>query len=92
MAVRLTFKPNGDRVLILLKEVEKVSKGGIIMPDNNREDSRNGTVVSVGDDVKGIEKGDRVLVGTHIGNAINIVGKEYFLTKSENVLGSFKEE
>lgn len=56
------MRPIRDKVLIETVPDEKVSSGGIIMPDNKSKDKwRRGTVLKVGGDVREIKVGDNVI-------------------------------
>lgn len=64
------FKPLKDRVLIVVPEVEEKSAGGIILPDDMKEEPLQGAVIAVGDDVKQVEVGDDVLFTKWAGTKI----------------------
>ena len=95
MSTRL--KPLGDRILIeRIEEMEKVSPGGIIIPDTAQEKPTQGKVVAVGPgrrDKDGqrlpieIKVGDRVVFGKWGGNEIKIDGNEYLLLKEDDIYG-----
>lgn len=95
MSMRL--KPLGDRILVeRIEEMEKVSPGGIIIPDTAQEKPTQGRVVAVGAgrrDKDGkripmeIKEGDLVVFGKWGGNEIKITGKEYLLLKEEDIYG-----
>lgn len=44
----MKIRPLGDRLLVRVDESNKVSKGGIHLPDNAREKPRRGEVLAVG--------------------------------------------
>ncbi len=51
----MKIKPIGDRVLIIPKSSESVSKGGIVIPDTAQKKTTQGVVVAVGDDKEQIK-------------------------------------
>lgn len=53
------LKPKEDRVIILPDPVEKITKGGIIIPDTAEEKPEFGTVVAVG---PGVSMADETLI------------------------------
>lgn len=55
------LRPLG-RMMIVKSELETRSKGGIIIPDQQRKMSTKANVLSVGGDVKEVEVGDTVLL------------------------------
>ena len=90
------LNPLFDRVLIKRVEDEKTTPGGIIIPDNAKEKTQLGAVISVG---KGkvlndgtirpvqLKKGDTVLFGKFSGTDVKFNGAEYLILKEDEVLG-----
>ncbi len=91
------LKPLGDRVLVeRIDQEEKVSPGGIIIPDTAKEKPTKGRVVAVGPgkrDKDGnripmeIKVGDEIVFGKWGGNEIKMDGKEYLLLKEDDIYG-----
>ena len=68
-----SIKPVGKKVLVELNRIgEKMTKGGVILPEAHSEEFRIGFILAVGDEVKGFEVGDKVLVGWVFGESIHI--------------------
>ncbi len=44
----MKIKPLSDRVLVEILEAEEKTRGGIILPDNAKEEKTEGKVISVG--------------------------------------------
>lgn len=93
MTKTVNFKPNGNRVLVLVDEAEGKSKGGIIIPDSVKEKPRQGTIVAIG---TGTEKepmlsevGDRIIFGKYSGNEIIVDGIEYSIMRQDDLIGKF---
>ena len=90
--------PRGKRILVLRDEAEsRESEHGIITPDSVEEEQKAfGTVVAVGDDIKDLKKGDRVIYGAFAGETIEeeVKGKkvEYKLLDDEDVIAYLKEK
>jgi chaperonin GroES len=82
--------PLHDRVIIEPTEVEKVSKGGIIIPDNAKEKPVKGKVFSCGagkkDEPLTVKKGDIVLYGKYAGSEIEIDNKKYLIMRESDIL------
>ena len=90
-------KPLADRVLIEKEEVQTKTAGGIIIPETARgEDTKIGTVVSIGegiytnDGVKipmTVKVGDKVMM-PQIGTAqtVKLENKEYYLFREQELL------
>lgn len=82
--------PLHDRVIIEPAELEKISKGGIIIPDAAKEKPVKGIVISAGkgkkDEPVTVKKGDIVLYGKHAGNEIEIDDKKYLIMRESDIL------
>ena len=57
-----SIRPVGDRILIKQhKAQETYGNTGIYIPESSQEKDDRGTVISIGEDVKGIHEGEIVL-------------------------------
>ena len=90
------LRPLHDRILVERVEEEKMTKGGIIIPDSAKEKPAEGKVVAtgngrIGEDGKiiplDIKNGDRILFGKYSGTEVKIAGEEYLIMREEDVLG-----
>jgi chaperonin GroES len=95
----MNFQPLQDRILVERLEDEKVSKGGIIIPDTAKEKPMEGLVVEVGEGTKNdngniipliVKQGDKILFAKWGGTEVKLNGKEYLIMKESDVLGIFK--
>lgn len=76
----LKIIPLGDRVLLKVSEIqEKLTEGGIHIPDNVQETKTEGEIIAVGDDVCFVKVGQTALFGKYAGTQINSESKEYSL-------------
>jgi len=91
----LRLEPLGDRVLVEREESEERTHGGIVLPDNARDKSKRGKVLSVGPgklnkDGKRmpptVKPGDRVLFGGYSGEEINMDGQNVLLIREGDIL------
>ena len=91
----MKIRPLGDRVLVERLEAEKVTAGGIVLPDSAKEKPQQGKVISVGEGkaledgtVKPlqIKKGDKVLFTSYAGTDVKIDGKDYLIMDESNIL------
>ncbi len=90
-------KPLADRVLIEKEEIQTKTMGGIIIPDSAKsEDTKIGTVVSVGSGIytndgvlipMSVKVGDKVMM-PQIGTAqtVKLENKEYYLFREQELL------
>jgi len=93
MAVKL--KPLADRVVVRPIEREKVSKGGIVLPDTAKEKPQEGEVVAVGggrlsEDGKrlpmDVKVGDIVIYAKYGGTEIKIDDEELMILRESDIL------
>jgi chaperonin GroES len=81
------FKPLKDRVFVSYTEEMQKTAGGLYIPDSAKEKPQSGKVEAVGDDVKSLKVGDKILFDKYSGSKINIDNNEYLIIKEEDVLG-----
>jgi chaperonin GroES len=81
------FKPLKDRVFVSYTEEMQKTAGGLYIPDSAKEKPQSGKVEAVGDDVKSLKVGDKILFDRYSGSKINIDNIEYLIIKEEDVLG-----
>ena len=95
----MKIKPLSDRVLVEVLESEEKTRGGIILPDNAKEEKTEGKVISVGpgktlDSGKiqepQVKKGDRVIFGKYAGDEILIEGKKHKILSENDILAIFE--
>lgn len=90
----MKIKPLFDRVVLLPKENQEETKGGIILPTAAQEKSQLATVVAVGQggelDGKKIEiqvkVGDNVLYAKYSGTEITVEDKKYVVVRQADIL------
>lgn len=90
-------KPLSDRVLIkpTTDGKQRISSGGILLPDTIKERPREGIVVEIGNginDITGklvpmeIKKGDKVAFHKNMGSEITIDSVDYLIMRESEVL------
>lgn len=91
--------PLSDRVIVEIDKTEKVTAGGIILPDQHvdRMAPVLGTIVHLGEEShmrleEWVEIGDRVLINKYQGVKHEVDGVEYTLLRADDVLGVFWSE
>jgi len=92
----MKIRPLHDRVVIKRMEEERLSSGGIVIPDSATEKPVRGEVISTGNgkvaesgelrplDVK---PGDEVLFGKYAGTEIKIDGVEFLVMREDDIMG-----
>lgn len=90
----MKLKPLGDRVIVLPKESEEITKSGIVIPDTAKEKPQEGEVIAVGQgrieegkrihmDVK---VGDEIIYSKYGGTEVKIEGKEHLILRESDIL------
>ena len=94
------FRPLGNRILVERIPEETKTKGGIYIPEVNREKPQRGKVLAAG---KGLvledgslqpmelSAGDEILFGKYSGSDIKIDGKDLIIMREDDVLGVVTE-
>lgn len=91
----MNLKPLHDRVVIKRMEEEKVSAGGIVIPDSATEKPIRGEVVAVGEgkpldngSVRAlkVKAGDKVLFGKYSGTEVKVEGTDYLVVREDDIL------
>ena len=91
----MKIRPLHDRVIVKRLEEERVSAGGIVIPDSAAEKPIQGKVVAVG---KGkilengnvrpldVKVGDKILFGKYGGTEVKVDGDELLVMREEDVM------
>jgi chaperonin GroES len=91
----IRLQPLGDRVVVERDESEKVTAGGIVLPDNAKDKPTRGTIISVGDgrvlkdgtrNKLQVKAGDRVLFSSYAGDTFKLGTRELLLLREEDIL------
>ena len=91
----MNIKPLYDRVVIKRMEEEKMSAGGIVIPDSATEKPIKGEVIAVGSgksldngNVRApqVKVGDKVLFGKYSGTEVKVDGTEILVVKEDDIL------
>ena len=92
----MKIRPLQDRVIVQRIEEKEKTKGGLIIPDTEKEKPQEGKIIAVGkgklnEDGKitplDVKVNDRVLFGKYAGTEINIDGEEHLIMREEDILG-----
>ena len=82
----MNIKPLFDRVVIKRMEEEKLSAGGIVIPDSATEKPVKGEVLAVGSG-KALDNGSvRAPAGKYAGTEIKLDGNEILVVKEDDIL------
>jgi chaperonin GroES len=91
----MKIEPLDDRIVVEPIEADKVTKGGIVLPDSAKEKPVKGKVIATGpgrllDTGKRVEvavkKGDVVVYARYGGTEVEIDGKDYVILRESDLL------
>lgn len=92
----MNIHPLHDRVIVRRMEEERLSAGGIVIPDTAAEKPIQGEVLAVGKgkvldngEVRALEVkvGDRVLFGKYSGTEVKLAGEQILVMREEDIMG-----
>ncbi|MCY4155758.1 MAG: co-chaperone GroES [Gammaproteobacteria bacterium] len=92
----MNIRPLHDRVVVRRLEEEKMSPGGIVIPDSATEKPIQGEVVATGNgkildsgEVRGLDvkAGDKILFGKYSGTEVKIDGEELLVMREDDIMG-----
>ena len=91
----MKIRPLHDRVIVKRLEEERLSPGGIVIPDTAAEKPVQGKIVAVGkgkilEDGKvrpvDVKVGDKILFGKYSGTEVKVDGEELVVMREEDVM------
>jgi chaperonin GroES len=91
----MKIRPLHDRVIVKRMEEERVSSGGIVIPDTATEKPIRGKVIAVGKgrilengDIRALDvkAGDKVLFGKYSGTEVKVDGDELLVMKEDDIM------
>ncbi|MGB0722010.1 MAG: co-chaperone GroES [Gammaproteobacteria bacterium] len=91
----MNIRPLHDRVVVKRLEEERVSAGGIVIPDSATEKPSQGEIIACGNgkitdsgDVRplDVKVGDKVLFGKYAGNEVKLEGEEVLVMREEDIM------
>ena len=91
----MALRPLHDRVILKRLEEEKISAGGIVIPDSAAEKPIRGQVDAAGtgkilEDGKvrpmAVKVGDKVLFGKYSGTEVKVDGEELLVMREEDIV------
>lgn len=95
----MNIRPLHDRIVAKRMEEEKLSPGGIVIPDAAKEKPIKGEVIAVGSgklldngEVRALDvkAGDKILFGKYAGTEVKVDGTDYLILREDDVMGVFE--
>ncbi|MDT8321720.1 MAG: co-chaperone GroES [Xanthomonadales bacterium] len=96
----MKLRPLHDRVIVKRVEEEKLSAGGIVIPDNVAEKPIRGKVQAVGNgkvlengEVRGLDvkAGDTVLFGKYSGTEVKVEGDDLLVMREDDIMAVIED-
>ena len=85
------FFPLNRQLLIEIKKKEDTTPGGIVVPVTNREEQViEGEVISIGDEVKKVKEGDKIIFKRYSMDVFKDMDKIYYFVDEVYVLSLIK--
>lgn len=85
------IKPLADYVVTQTEKTPTTTAAGIYLPESAAKKPDVAVVKAVGDDVKGISVGDRVICKSYTSTNVKVHNEEYSLVKAEDILATLSE-
>jgi chaperonin GroES len=91
----MKLRPLHDRVIVKRMEEERLSAGGIVIPDSATEKPIRGEVMAVGNgkildngEQRGLDvkAGDKVLFGKYSGTEVKVDGEELLVMREDDIM------
>ncbi len=91
----MKLRPLHDRVIVKRMEEERMSAGGIVIPDSATEKPIRGEVLAVGNGkilengekrALDISVGDKILFGKYSGTEVKVDGDELLVMREEDIM------
>lgn len=91
----MNLRPLHDRVIVKRMEEERMSAGGIVIPDSAAEKPIRGEVLAVGNGkilesgdkrALDVKPGDKVLFGKYSGTEVKVEGEELLVMREEDIM------
>lgn len=92
----MAIRPLHDRVIVRRLEEEKMSAGGIVIPDSAKEKPAEGEIIAAGNgkilengEVRALDVkvGDKVLFGKYAGTEVKVDGEELIVMREDDIVG-----
>jgi len=96
----MKLRPLHDRVIVKRMEEERMSAGGIVIPDSATEKPIRGEVLAVGNGkilengekrALDITTGDTVLFGKYSGTEVKVDGDELLVMREEDIMAVIED-
>lgn len=85
------LQPMAEYVVVQTEEAAKKTASGLYLPDSAKEKPKIAKVVAIGDAVKGVKVGDKVIYqNEYEATTVKVEGEEYILVFFKNIIATTK--
>ena len=92
--MKITIKPIGERVLIKQIKAEGKTAGGIYIPDEAKEEKKEGIVEAVGTTKEGkdlpLQKGDKIIYGGYSSDEFKSENEKFLIIEFKDILAKIE--
>jgi Co-chaperonin GroES (HSP10) len=88
----MSFKPIGQKMLVLPAEQRNTTEGGIYLPDQAIEKPQEAEVIAIGDEVTRVPVGSRIVYSRYSGHEVKVDDVIFLILVEDEVFGYFQEE
>ena len=89
---RTMLKPIKNNVILELIQKEKVSSGGILLAEVDREEASKGTVISIGPEVTEVKLNEVILPNWQKARKVKFDDLEYWIVNEDDIILVFDGE
>ena len=82
----MNIKPLGERVLVKIEQLQEKTASGIIIPQTAQEKTQIGVVAAIGDEVKSVKVGEKIMHDKYAGTSVKVDGQEYLILNMKDIL------
>lgn len=91
----MKLRPLHDRLIVRRVEEERMSAGGIVIPDSATEKPSRGEIIAAGNGkilengekrALDVKVGDKVLFGKYAGTEVKVDGEELMVMREEDIM------
>ena len=84
------LQPLGDYIVAVSEEAPTKTASGLYIPDKAQEKPKTAKVVAVGQNVKQVKTGEKIVYKSYSTTEVKVDNQEYILVKEEDVLATVK--
>ena len=84
------LQPLADYIVAQSEEAKSQTSSGLYLPENATEKPKTAKVLAVGNSVKNLKVGDRIVYKSYSTTEVKVDKEEYIIVKEEDVLATVK--